>query len=130
MGYGPWGHKESDTTERLNHHRMFITFDSTSKESAYNAGDPGLIPRLGRSPGEGNGSPPQYFCLENSTDRGAWWAMVHGVTKSQTRLKGLSTQHSHIGAGCGFSAAARAHAGTSQPSQVSVSLLTVRIVIP
>ena len=81
------GSQESDTTERLNHHHMFISFDSVSKESACNAGDPGLIPRLGRSPGEGNGNPPQYFCLENPVDRGAWRAMAHGVAESQTRLK-------------------------------------------
>ena len=54
------------------------------KESACNAGDPGLIPGLGRSPGEGNGNPLQYSCLENSMDGGAWWATVHGVSKSQT----------------------------------------------
>ena len=47
-----------------------------------NAGDPGLIPGSGRSPGEGNGYPLQYSCLENSMDRGAWRATVHGVTKS------------------------------------------------
>ena len=46
-----------------------------------NAGDMGLIPGLGRSPGEGNGNPFQYSCLENPTDRGAWWATVHGVAK-------------------------------------------------
>ena len=45
-----------------------------------------LIPGSGRSPGEGNGHPLQYSCLENSTDRGAWWAKVHGVAKSQTQL--------------------------------------------
>ena len=59
---------------------------SASKESACNAGDPGLIPGLGRSPGEGNGNPLQYSCLENSMDGGAWWATVHGVIKSQTQL--------------------------------------------
>ena len=48
--------------------------------------DPGSIPGLGRSPGEGNGNSLQYSCLENSTDRGDWWDTVHGVTKSQTRL--------------------------------------------
>ena len=58
--------------------------DSVGKESACNAGDPGSIPGLGRSPGEGNGNPLQYSCLENPMDRGAWWATVHGVTKSQT----------------------------------------------
>ena len=58
--------------------------DSKGKESACNAGDLGLIPGLGRSPGGGNGNPPQYSCLENSTDRGAWRATVHGVAKSET----------------------------------------------
>ena len=54
------------------------------KESACNAVEPGLIPRLGRSPGERNSNPLQYSCLTNSMDRGAWWAIVHGVAKSQT----------------------------------------------
>ena len=56
------------------------------KESTYNAGDAGLIPGSGRSPGEGNGNSLQYSCLENPMDRGAWWATVHGVAKSQTQL--------------------------------------------
>ena len=60
--------------------------DSDYKESSCNAGDLGLIPGLGRSPGEGNGYPLQYSCLENSTDRGAWWATVRGVAKNGTRL--------------------------------------------
>ena len=51
-------------------------------ESPFNSGDPGSISGLGRSPGEGNGYPLQYSCLENSMDRGAWQATVHGVTKS------------------------------------------------
>jgi len=54
-----------------------------------NAGDlrdAGSVPQLGRCPGEGNGSMLQYSYLENSMDRGAWWATVHGVTKSKTRL--------------------------------------------
>ena len=59
---------------------------SDGKEPACNAGDLGLIPGSGRSPGEGNGNPLQYSCLENSTDTGAWPATVHGVTKSPTRL--------------------------------------------
>ena len=58
--------------------------DSDGKASAYNAGDPGLIPGLGRPPGEGSGNPLQYSCLENPMDRGAWWAAVHEVTKSWT----------------------------------------------
>ena len=57
------------------------------KASAYNVGDPGSIPGSGGSPGEGNGNPLQYPCLENAMDRGSWWATVHGVEKSQTRLK-------------------------------------------
>ena len=60
---------------------------SDGKESAYNAGDPGSVSGLGKSPEEGNGNPLQYSCLENSMDRGAWWATVHGVAKSQTRLR-------------------------------------------
>ena len=58
----------------------------SGKESACNAGDPGSIPGLGRSPGEGNGNPLQCSCLENSMDRGAWRAAVHRITKSRTRL--------------------------------------------
>ena len=59
---------------------------SEVKASASNAGELGLIPELGRSPGEGNDNPLQYSCLENPMDRGAWWATIHGVTKSRTRL--------------------------------------------
>ena len=59
---------------------------SDGKESACNAGDLGLIPGPERSAGEGNGNPFQYSCLGNPMDRGAWWATVHGVTKSQTQL--------------------------------------------
>ena len=62
---------------------------SDGKASACNAGDPGLVPGLRRSPGEGNGNPLQYSCLENPTDRGAWWATIHRVTKSRMRLSEL-----------------------------------------
>ena len=55
---------------------------SLGKESARNVGDLGSIPGLGRSPGEGNGDPLQYPCIENSMDGGAWWATVHAITKS------------------------------------------------
>ena len=53
--------------------------------------DEGSIPGLGRSPGEGNGNPFQYSCLEHPMDKGAWWATVHNVAKSQTQLQRLST---------------------------------------
>ena len=59
---------------------------SDGKESACNAGDLGLITGLGSFPGGGHGNPLQYSCLENLMDRGDWWATVHGVTKSRTRL--------------------------------------------
>ena len=57
---------------------------SEVKASACSAGDPGLIPDLGRSPGEGNGNPLQYSCQEKPMDREAWWATVRGVAKSWT----------------------------------------------
>ena len=57
---------------------------SDGEESAYSGGDSGSISGSGRSPGEGNGYPLQYSCLENSMDRGAWWATAHEVAKSQT----------------------------------------------
>ena len=59
---------------------------SDGKESACNARNPGLMPGLERSPGEENGYPLLYSCLENSVDRGTWQAIVHGVKKSQTQL--------------------------------------------
>ena len=63
---------------------------SEVKASACNEGDLGLIPGSGRSPGEGNGNPLQHSCLENSMNGGAWWATVHGVTKSWTRLSNFT----------------------------------------
>ena len=65
---------------------MVFPGGSDGKESTCNAADLGLIPGLGRSPGERNSNPLQYSCLENSMDRGAWWATVHGVAKNWTRL--------------------------------------------
>ena len=67
-------------------HSPYLGFPggSDSKASVYKAGDLGSIPGLGRFPGEGNGNSLQYSCLENSVDRGAWWATVHRVAKSQT----------------------------------------------
>ena len=63
---------------------------SDGKASACNAGDPGLISGLGRSPGEGNGDPLQYSLLESPVDGGAWWAPVHGVAKIRTRLSNFT----------------------------------------
>ena len=60
------------------------------KASACSAGDPGSIPESGISPGEGNGNPLQYSCLENPMEWGPWWATVHGVAKSQTQLRDFS----------------------------------------
>ena len=67
---------------------VFLGFPggSDSTESACNAGDLRLIPGSGRSPGEGNGNPLQYSCLENPRDGGAWWGAVYGVAKSRARL--------------------------------------------
>ena len=56
--------------------------------NAEDSRDVGVVPRLGRSPGGGNGNPLQYACLENSMDRGSWWAKVHGVAKSSLKLHG------------------------------------------
>ena len=61
-----------------------------AKNPPANAGDMGLIPGSGRSPGRGHGNPVQYSCLENPMDRGDWWATVHSVAKSLTQLKQLS----------------------------------------
>ena len=63
------------------HYHVLKMHGSDGKESACNVGDLSLIPGLERSPGEGNGYPFQYSCLENPLDRGAWWAKMHGVTK-------------------------------------------------
>ena len=70
---------------------------SEVKASACNAGDLGSILGSGRSPGEGNGNPLQYSCLENPMDGGDWWATVHGVAKSWIRLSDFthSLTHSH-----------------------------------
>ena len=70
VGCSPWGHKESDTTERLHFHFLLSCL------------------------GEGNGNPLQCSCLENPRDGGAWWAAIYGVAQSQTRLKRLSSSSS------------------------------------
>ena len=64
-----------------------LPFSSVDKESSCNVGDPGSIPGLRRPPGEGNGNPLQYSCLENPMDRGSWRAKVHGVTKVKHNLE-------------------------------------------
>ena len=69
---------------------------SEIKASACNAGDLGSIPGSGRSPGEGNGNPLQYSCLENPMDGWAWWATVHRVTKSWTRLSNFTSHHFYM----------------------------------
>ena len=68
----------------------------SGKGSACNAGDSGSIPELERPPGVGIGNPLQYSCLENSRGRGAWWAIVHGVTNSWTWLSPHTHTHTHI----------------------------------
>ena len=75
---------------------VFLGFPggSDGKESTCSVGYLGSTPGLGRSPGGGNGNPLWYSCLENPMDRGAWWATVHGVAKSQPWWKWLST-HAH-----------------------------------
>ena len=89
---------------------MSFPGDSDNKESACNAGDPGSVPGWGRSPGEGNGYPLLYSCLENPMDRGAWQATFHGVAKSRAQL---SDYHK-------WPSLAAAHLG--QPTQVSYAL--------
>ena len=68
----------------------------SSKESTCNAGDSVLIPGSGRSPGGRKGYPLQYSCLENPMDRGAWWATVHEVAKSQTRMSNWTCSHTYM----------------------------------
>ena len=77
MGSHKVGHDRSD---------LAAAAAAGNKEPAANVGEPSSIPGLGRSSGKGNDYPIHYSCLENSMNRGAWWALVHGVTKSQTRL--------------------------------------------
>ena len=60
---------------------MGVPGDSVVENPPANSGDSSVIPGLGRSPGEGNGNPLEYFCLGNPMDRGSWWAIIHGVAK-------------------------------------------------
>ena len=66
----------------MNIYLLVFPGGSVGKESACNAGDPGSIPGSGKSPGEENGNPLPYSCLENPMDKGVWWAAVHGVAES------------------------------------------------
>ena len=75
---------------------FYLLSGSDCKESACNVGDLGLIPGSERSPGEGNGNPLQYSCLENPMHRGAWWATVHGVTKESDTTEQLTHTHTHV----------------------------------
>ena len=77
--------KESSLQQLMEAYQGFPS-GSTVKESARSAGSVGSIPGSGKSPGVGNGNPLQYSCLGNPSDRGAWQAIVHGVTKSQTSV--------------------------------------------
>ena len=82
MGYSPWSHKESETTEANEASIISPGFPSGARvKNPVNAGDVGSIPGLGRSPGEGNGYPLQCSCLGDPMDRGALQATVHGATK-------------------------------------------------
>ena len=74
-------HFTGENTEELANGTSLVAKNSDCKESTCNAGDPGSIPGLGRSPGEGNGNPLQYSYLENPMVRGAWWATIHGGWK-------------------------------------------------
>ena len=77
----PWSSKVGLCLHFLFYHHLGFPHSSAGKESVCSAGDPGLIPGSGRSPGEGKGCPLQYSGLGNSMDRGAWWAIVHGIPR-------------------------------------------------
>ena len=79
---------------------MIFPGGSEVKVSACNAGDLGLIPGPGRSPGEGKGNPLQYSCLKNHMDGGAWWATVHGATKSWTQQSEFTFKFQFNGTRC------------------------------
>ena len=70
---------------------IYFPGGSDGKASVYNAGDLGLSPGSGRSPGEGNGNPLQYYCLENPMDRGVWQAAVYGVAENRTQLSNFTS---------------------------------------
>ena len=86
VGYSAWGRKSQTRLSDFTFTFTRLSSSSDSKDSACNAGNPDSIPGLGSSPGEGNGSPLQYSCLENSMDRGVGQVTVLGVTKSRISL--------------------------------------------
>ena len=92
---GGWGGREAqqggDICIHIAIHWASFPCGSAVKDPPAIAGDAGLIPGLGRFLGEGNNNPVQYSCLENPMDRRAWWATVHGVAQSQTRLRDWTT---------------------------------------
>ena len=83
MGFSLWGHRESDTTERLSHMDTCVAslVAQIVKNLPANAGDVGLFPGLGRPLGGGHGNPLQYSFLENPMDRGAWWVKSNGLRR-------------------------------------------------
>ena len=117
--------KSVQTTAQLHSFHMLGTrgfpCSSVGKESACSAGDQSLIPGLGRSPGEGNGNPLLYSCLENPMVRGAWWATVHGVAKSWTRLSDFTFIQSSASASPKFPIQPLALSATTSLFSMSVS---------
>ena len=96
-----WVESETDQIKQTSKTPPFLSTQgfpggSEVKAPACNVGDLGSIPGWGRSPGEGNGNPLQYSCLENPLDGGAWWATVHWATKSRTRLSDFTFFHFHL----------------------------------
>ena len=83
---GSQSQTQLSTHTHSNYHQSWASLVAQLVKNLCSAGDLGLIPGLGRSPGEGNGDPLQYPCLENLMDRGACWAAVHGVAKNWARL--------------------------------------------
>ena len=94
MGCRLWGCKELDTTERLTlHSRLGLSQWLSDKEPTCQCRRRGLNPWVGKTPWRRDGDPLQYSCLENPSERGAWWAAIHSVAKSQRRLKQLRCKH-------------------------------------
>ena len=91
---------EKEIKKKTTNHGIYVYLGfpggSDGKESAFNAGDPGVIPGSGRSPVGGNSNPLQYASRENSMDGGAWWATVRGIAESRTRPKRLTPLPSHM----------------------------------